>query len=135
MSRRDRVCAGRGVDADVVDAGVDRQRLVSCRVAVRVCAESGRDAVTDEQPFVARPPGLVEDVVAAAEEAARHWGLPAPQLLRMGMNGTFAAGDEVVLRVSRPSAPAEQALWLAGELARHGVRVPAAVARRRRRGR
>jgi Ser/Thr protein kinase RdoA (MazF antagonist) len=30
-----------------------------------------------------------------------------------------------VLRVSRPSAPGEQALWLAGELAAHGVRVPA----------
>ncbi|MFT3854732.1 MAG: phosphotransferase [Ilumatobacteraceae bacterium] len=78
-----------------------------------------------ERPFVAEPPGAVDDVVTAATTAAQHWGLPAPQLLRLGMNGTFAAGDDVVLRVSRPSVPAGQALWLAGELARHGVRVPA----------
>ena len=81
--------------------------------------------MSDELPVVAQPPGAMADVVAAAEAAARHWGLPAPELLRLGMNGTFAAGDEVVLRVSRPSAPAEQALWLATELAAHGVRVPA----------
>ncbi len=81
----------------------------------------------DGRPFVAQPPGPVEDVGAAAEAAARHWGLPAPELLRLGMNGTFAAGDSVVLRVCRPSAPAEQALWLAGVLAAHGVRVPAPV--------
>jgi hypothetical protein len=80
-----------------------------------------------ERPFVAEPPGALDDVTAAATEAARRWGLPAPVLLRLGMNATFAAGDEVVLRVSKPTAPAEQALWLAGELTRHGVRVPAAV--------
>jgi hypothetical protein len=79
------------------------------------------------RPFVAQPPGTLDEVTAAANEAARHWGLAAPALLRMGMNGTFAAGDAVVLRVSKPTAPAEQALWLAGELGRHGVRVPAAV--------
>ena len=79
----------------------------------------------DVQPFVAQPPGAVEEVTAAAEAAATRWGLPAPVLLRLGMSGSFAAGDDVVLRVSRPSAPAEQALWLADELARHGVRVPA----------
>ncbi len=84
-------------------------------------------AVTAEQPFVAQPPGLVDDVIAAAETAARHWNLPAPQLLRLGMNATFSTGDDVVLRVSRPSAPAEQALWLTGELVRHGVRVPGSV--------
>ena len=81
--------------------------------------------MSDELPYVAQPPGAVEEVTAAAEAAATRWGLPAPVLLRLGMNGTFAAGDDVVLRVSRPSAPAEQALWLADELARHGVRVPA----------
>ena len=63
-------------------------------------------------------------MTSAAEEAARHWGLAEPELLRIGMNGIFVAGDEVVLRVCRPTAPAEQAIWLAGELARHGIRVP-----------
>jgi Ser/Thr protein kinase RdoA (MazF antagonist) len=42
----------------------------------------------------------------------------------MGMNGIFAAGDGVLLRVSRPTAPAEQAIWLAGALTRFGLRVP-----------
>jgi hypothetical protein len=81
----------------------------------------------DERPFVAEPPGTLAEVVAAAEQAAAHWGLPSPELIRTGMNGIFAAGEEVVLRVARPSAPGEQAMWLAGELARHGVRVPRPV--------
>jgi Ser/Thr protein kinase RdoA (MazF antagonist) len=42
----------------------------------------------------------------------------------MGMNGIFAASDGVLLRVSRPSAPAQQAIWLAYELTRQGLRVP-----------
>jgi Ser/Thr protein kinase RdoA (MazF antagonist) len=42
----------------------------------------------------------------------------------MGMNGIFAAGEAVLLRVSRPSAPAQQAIWLAHELTRLGLRVP-----------
>lgn len=78
----------------------------------------------DVQPFVAQPPGSADEVAAAAVVAAEHWGLPAPQLLRLGMNATFTAGDDVVLRVSRPSAPAGQALWLAGELTERGIRVP-----------
>ncbi len=80
-----------------------------------------------ELPFVAAPPGPSAAVAAAAGVAARQWGLPAPELLRLGMNGIFAAGDEVVLRVCRPSVPAEQALWLGAALARAGVRVPAAA--------
>jgi Ser/Thr protein kinase RdoA (MazF antagonist) len=43
------------------------------------------------------------------------------------MNGIFTAGDDVVLRVCRPSAPAEQALWLGSALAGAGVRVPRAA--------
>ncbi|MEO5725127.1 MAG: phosphotransferase [Ilumatobacteraceae bacterium] len=45
----------------------------------------------------------------------------------MGANGIFTAGDEVVLRICRTTAPPEQAIWLAGELLRRGVRVPPAV--------
>lgn len=77
-----------------------------------------------ELPFVATPPGSAESVIHAAEQAARHWGLGEPRLLRMGMNGIFTTGDGVLLRVSRPSAPPEQAIWLAKVLRDHGLRVP-----------
>ena len=75
-------------------------------------------------PFVATPPGTIEAVTRSARRAARHWGLDDPELLRMGMNGIFAAGHDVLLRVSSPSAPPEQAIWLAGILSSHGLRVP-----------
>ncbi|MEY2582654.1 MAG: hypothetical protein QOE09_2503 [Ilumatobacteraceae bacterium] len=42
----------------------------------------------------------------------------------MGMNGIFSAGDDVLLRVSRPTAPAVQAIRLADVLTREGLRVP-----------
>jgi Ser/Thr protein kinase RdoA (MazF antagonist) len=42
----------------------------------------------------------------------------------MGMNGIFTAGDDVLLRVSRPTAPAAEAIWLADFLTREGLRVP-----------
>ena len=42
----------------------------------------------------------------------------------MGMNGIFSAGDGVLLRVSRPTAPPEQAVWLAELLTSLGLRVP-----------
>jgi Ser/Thr protein kinase RdoA (MazF antagonist) len=45
----------------------------------------------------------------------------------MGMNGIFTVGDGVLLRVSRPTAPAEQAIWLAHVLTRFGLRVPTYV--------
>jgi hypothetical protein len=79
-----------------------------------------------ELPFVAAPAPL-EAGLRAAAAAALHWGLPSPELLRRGMNVICAAGDEVVLRVSTPTAPAEQALWLAGVLRDRGVRVPRPV--------
>jgi hypothetical protein len=81
-------------------------------------------SVSAELPFVAAPPGTLESVTQSAEQAATNWGLEDPQLLRMGMNGIFSAGDGVLLRVSRPSAPAEQAIWLARVLTRAGIRVP-----------
>jgi Phosphotransferase enzyme family len=81
-------------------------------------------STSTELPFVAAPPGDVESVTAAARLAAANWGLAEPVLVRMGMNGIFAAGDEVLLRVGRPTAPPAQAIWLAGQLCRHGLRVP-----------
>ena len=75
-------------------------------------------------PFVARPPGDPAEVLRAAETAATHWRLPAPRLLRTGMNALFTAGEEVVLRIGRPSAAPSSALWLADRLRRHGLRVP-----------
>ncbi|MEP7113094.1 MAG: aminoglycoside phosphotransferase family protein [Ilumatobacteraceae bacterium] len=78
-----------------------------------------------ELPFVAAPPGALEGVTRSAEQAAAHWGFAAPQLLRMGMNGIFRAGDGVLLRVGRPSAPAQHAIALADALTQSGIRVPA----------
>jgi hypothetical protein len=75
-------------------------------------------------PFVARPPGDPVEVRAAAESAARRWGLPEPVLMRTGMNALFAAGDEVVLRVGCPSADPAAAVWLATWLTGQGMRVP-----------
>ena len=45
----------------------------------------------------------------------------------MGMNGIFLAGDDVLLRVGRPTAPAEQAIALAEVLTSAGLRVPTYV--------
>jgi len=76
-------------------------------------------------PFVAAPVGDLAAVHAAAVVAAQHWHLARPELLRMGMNGLFSAGDEVVLRVSRPTTPdAGAAIRVAERLAGCGVRVP-----------
>ena len=72
-----------------------------------------------DRPFVDRPPGPMDDVWRAAGRAAAAWRLPAPELVRVGMNATFVAGD-VVLRVGRPTAPPEAALALAGVLAGQG---------------
>lgn len=77
-----------------------------------------------ELPFVAAPPGTVESVTRSAQRAAEHWSYDEPQLVRMGMNGIFSAGDGVLLRVSRPTAPPEQATWLAELLTKLGLRVP-----------
>lgn len=80
--------------------------------------------MSDDLPYVIQPPADAALAVAVAAAAAATWGLPSPQLLRTGMNMLFTAGDDVVLRVSRPTAPASQAVWLMGALAREGVRVP-----------
>lgn len=81
-------------------------------------------SLSADLPFVVAPPGSLESVTRSAEAAARHWRLPRPTLLRMGMNGMFTAGDDVLLRVTRPTAPAAQAIALAHRLALAGIRVP-----------
>ena len=77
-----------------------------------------------ELPFVAAPPGTIESVTLSARFAAEHWRYPAPELLRIGMNAIFTAGEGVLLRVGQPTAPAWQAIWLADLLDRRGLRVP-----------
>jgi hypothetical protein len=71
----------------------------------------------------------VHDVGAAtdaARSAALMFGAGSVRLVRMGMNAVFAA-DVGVLRVSRPSVPAEASLELARCLAGAGIRVPYAL--------
>lgn len=75
------------------------------------------------RPFVVEPIGDLAAAGRVAAHAAQQWDLPEPELLRVGMNAIFHSGD-VVLRVGRPTAPAEQALWLAEWLTAHGIRVP-----------
>ena len=66
----------------------------------------------------------MSDPVALASAAAHAWGLPDPVLLRNGMNTLFIAGDEVVLRVGRPSAPvAAERAW-AALMSSISVRIP-----------
>jgi hypothetical protein len=77
-----------------------------------------------EQPFVIEPPGDAATVLAAARAAAERWTLPEPQHMRSGMNALFSAGDEVVLRIGRPTADPAAAIWLAAQLSAVGIRVP-----------
>ena len=78
----------------------------------------------DNWPFVVQPPGDARAAAHAASVAATHWGLSRPQHLRTGMNALFAAGEDVILRVSHTTAPPSQAAWLMGQLTNRGVRVP-----------
>jgi hypothetical protein len=74
------------------------------------------------RPFVDRP---ITDIAAAsnlAVEAAAHWELSEPVLLRSGMNAIYRSGG-VVLRISEPSAPASASLKLAERLLEAGLRV------------
>lgn len=67
------------------------------------------------RPYVDRPVTDREAAGRAAAELAGEWGLPAPKLLRHGMNSLYLAGG-VVLRVGAATAPAavshELAHWL-----------------------
>ena len=80
--------------------------------------------MSDDLPFVARPPSDAAAARAAATAASAQWGLPAPEHLRTGMNALFAAGDDVILRVAHTTAAPAQAAWLMGQLKDRGVSVP-----------
>jgi hypothetical protein len=89
---------------------------------------AGPDAAPDtdrthHRPYVDTPVSDVAAATSAARSAAEMFGAGAVQLLRMGMNAVFV-GDTGVLRVSRPSVPAEASLALAGRLVEAGIRVP-----------
>lgn len=73
-----------------------------------------------DRPYVDRP---VPDRVAAdrvAAEQAAEWQLPAPRLLRHGMNSLYLAGATVI-RVGAATAPAETSHRLAHWLIGHGI--------------
>ena len=80
--------------------------------------------MSDDLPFVIQPPRDAAMVERAAHVAASRWRLPEPRHLRTGMNALFECGDDVILRVCRPTAPVSQALWLMQQLPTRGVRVP-----------
>ncbi len=80
--------------------------------------------MNDALPFVAAPVADVDAAARLAEHAAAQWGLADPVLMRVGMNALFAAGDEVVVRVGRPTSPAVAAPRLAALLTSAGIRVP-----------
>ena len=61
-------------------------------------------------------------VVGAARGAARGWGLPEPELIRVSANAVFDCGS-VLLRVGRATAPMRVALTLADRLTAAGLRV------------
>jgi len=73
--------------------------------------------------YIDRPIDDVAAAAAAAQVAARRWGLDEPAMLRVGMNAIYRAGS-CVLRVSAPSVPATASLELMSFLADAGVRVP-----------
>lgn len=80
--------------------------------------------MSDQLPFVSRPPGQPAPAARAAIAAAAAWGFGEPQHLRTGMNALFTCNDDVMLRVSHTNAPPAQAVWLMGRLRERGVRVP-----------
>lgn len=75
-----------------------------------------------DRPFVDTPVGDRHEANRAATIAAAGFGLPAPELLRVGMNALYRCGD-VVLRVGRPSADPILALQLADRLLEIGIPV------------
>ncbi len=66
----------------------------------------------------------MSDVDALATTAAAAWGLPAPRLIRSGMNALFAAGDDVLLRVGIPSFPVSEERQWETLMSSIGVRTP-----------
>ncbi len=78
-------------------------------------------------PFVAQPVGSASGALEAAQAAAQHWSVPSPQLMRIGMNGIYRAGPNVVLRVGRPTVRAAASINLAEMLGHAGIRAPQVV--------
>jgi len=81
-----------------------------------------------ELPFVAAPAGDLAGVTETAERAAQRYGLPTPELIRLSMNGVFAAGENTVLKVGRTTVAPDAVTTLVELLTNVGVRVPAVVA-------
>ena len=82
--------------------------------------------MADDLALAFQPVGDLAMVTAAAEQAARHWNLACPTLIRLGMNGVFAS-DQIVLRVSRRTASVANSLRLSERLDVAGVRVARAA--------
>ncbi len=66
----------------------------------------------------------MSDPAAVAASAAARWGLPAPVLVRAGMNALFAAGDDTMLRVGRAGYPLEAERHWESLVSSVGVRIP-----------
>jgi aminoglycoside phosphotransferase (APT) family kinase protein len=79
------------------------------------------------RPFVDRPVGDVDRARTLAMRVAHDLDLPDPVLLRAGMNALFRAGD-VIVRIGRPSAPAELSIELASRLRDQGIAAPTPAA-------
>jgi len=78
--------------------------------------------MTVARPFVDQRVEHMDRAGAAAASAATAWNLPAPELLRRGMNGIYACG-EVVLRVGRATGAAASSHELARVLRHHDIPV------------
>lgn len=74
-------------------------------------------------PFVAAPVGDLDVARRAAAQVADERALPAPVLVRAGMNAIFRSGD-VVLRVGRTTVDPALGIELAIRLRSAGVPVP-----------
>lgn len=80
-------------------------------------SDGGRDRAYVDRPLADRAAAA-----RAADVAADEWGLDDPELLRMGMNGIYAAGD-AILRISTPTVDAVWSIDLARVLLDAGLRV------------
>jgi hypothetical protein len=78
--------------------------------------------MTVDRPYVDQR--VVDEGAArqAATMAAQEWGLPRPELVRVGMNAIYGSGDAVI-RVGRATAPASTAHDLVAVLLERGVPV------------
>jgi hypothetical protein len=75
-----------------------------------------------DRPYVDTPIGDEVSARGAAIVAADVFGLPAPEVLRVGMNALYRCGD-VVLRVGRPTVDPVSGLVLANRLIEIGIPV------------